>query len=64
VARIVALKRYISLLRLEEKRLKWLDSSPVSAVADRVQAAVSVAQTTAKLHGAERELATLQIARR
>ncbi len=63
-AHIIVLKRYIALLRLEEKRLKWLDSSQLATVTDRVQSAISLAQATQKLHDAERELSTLQIGRR
>jgi hypothetical protein len=51
-------------MRQEEKRLGWLNSSPLGSVAARVQTAVSLAQATEKLHNAERELAALENSRR
>jgi hypothetical protein len=58
-ARIVALKRYVSLLHQEEKRLNWLISSTVAS-AERTDAEVNARTVTDKLRNAEKELRRLQ----
>jgi hypothetical protein len=57
-ARILSLKRYISLLQQEEKRLNWLISSTLAA--ERTGAENSARAVTEKLHNAESELRELE----
>jgi hypothetical protein len=59
-ARIVALKRYISLLHQEEKRFNWLISSTVTSTAERTDAEINARTVTEKLRSAEKELRKLQ----
>jgi hypothetical protein len=59
-ARIVSLKRYISLLHQEEKRLNWLISSTVATTAERTDAEINARTVIEKLRNAERELGKLQ----
>ena len=60
VDRIVSLKRYISLLHQEEKRLNWLISSTVASAAERTDAEINARTVTEKLRSAEKELRKLQ----
>ena len=59
-ARIVALKRYISLLLQEEKRLNWLISSTVASAAERTDAEINARTVIEKLRNAEKELGKLE----
>jgi hypothetical protein len=58
-ARIVSLKRYISLLHQEEKRLNWLISSTVASTAERTDAEINARTVIEKLRNAEKELGKL-----
>ena len=58
-ARILSLKRYISLLHQEEKRLNWLISSTVVSTAARADAEVNAKAVIEKLRKAEKELREL-----
>jgi hypothetical protein len=58
-ARIISLKRYISLLHQEEKRLNWLISSTVASTAARADAEINVRTVIEKLRKAEKELLKL-----
>jgi hypothetical protein len=57
-ARILSLKRYISLLHQEEKRLNWLISSTLAA--ERTGAEINARTVIEKLRNAERELGELE----
>jgi hypothetical protein len=60
-ARIVSLKRYISLLHQEEKRLNnWLISSTAST-AERTDAEFNERTVIEKLRNAEKELGELEL---
>ena len=59
-ARIASLKRYISLLHQEEKRLNWLISSTVASTAERTDAEINARTVIEKLSNAERELGKLR----
>ena len=63
-ARVKALRRYISLLELEEKRLNWLKSSPTVSQQERMSAESNLRLNTEKITKAETELETLQVRRR
>ena len=58
--RIVSLKRYISLLHQEEKRLNWLISSTVASGAEHTDAEINARTVIEKLRNAEKELGKLQ----
>jgi hypothetical protein len=58
--RIVSLKRYISLLHQEEKRLNWLILSTVSSKAERTDAEINARTIIEKLRNAETELRKLE----
>ena len=58
--RIVSLKRYISLLHQEEKRLNWLILSTVSSKAERTDAEINARTVIEKLRNAETELRKLE----
>jgi hypothetical protein len=58
-ARIASLKRYISLLNQEEKRLNWLISSTVASTAARTDAEIFARTVIEKLRSAEKELEKL-----
>lgn len=62
-ARIGALKRYISLLEQEEKRLNWLQSSLTANEQERTNAESKLRLTTEKITNAEMELKTLEVRR-
>lgn len=62
-ARIAALKRYISLLELEEERLSWLKSSPTASQQERTDTDSNLKLTTEKITKAETELKTLEVRR-
>ena len=57
-ARIQSLKRYISLLYQEEKRLNWLISSTFAA--ERTGAEINARTVIEKLRNAESELRELE----
>jgi hypothetical protein len=57
-ARIQSLKRYISLLHQEEKRLNWLISSTLAA--ERTGAEINARTVIEKLRNAEKELGELE----
>jgi len=59
-ARIVSLRRYISLLQQEEKRLKWILASTVAPNAEHTNAEISVKTVVEKLRNAEKELGKLE----
>jgi hypothetical protein len=59
-ARIVALRRYISLLHQEEKRLNWLISSTIASTAERTDAEINARTVIEKLRNAEMELGKLE----
>ena len=59
-ARIVSLKRYISLLHQEQKRLNWLISSTVASTAERTDAEINARTVIEKLRNAEKELGKLE----
>jgi hypothetical protein len=59
-ARIVSLRRYISLLQQEEKRLKWILASTVVTNAERMEAEISAKTVVEKLRNAEKELGKLE----
>ena len=61
--RIAALKRYISLLELEEKRLNWLRFSQSSSERERTDAGSNWRLNTEKITRAEMELKTLEVRR-
>jgi hypothetical protein len=60
ITRIASLKRYISLLREEEKRLNWLISSTVSLTAGRTDAEINARAVMEKLRNAEMQLGKLR----
>jgi hypothetical protein len=62
-ARIVSLRRYISLLQQEEKRLKWILASTVAPNPERANAETDVRVISGKLINAEQELAELELKR-
>ena len=62
-ARIVSLRRYISLLQQEEKRLKWILASTVAPNPERTDAETDVRVISGKLINAEKELADLELKR-
>ena len=57
-ARIRSLKRYISLLHQEEKRLNWQISSTLAA--ERTGAEINARTVIEKLRNAEKELGELE----
>jgi hypothetical protein len=59
-AQIVSLKRYISLLHQEQKRLNWLISSTVASTAERTDAEINARTVIEKLRNAEKELGKLE----
>jgi hypothetical protein len=58
--RNVTLSRYISLLEMEEKRLKWITTSTSATNTENIEAAAKLKVITEKLAGAERELANFK----
>jgi hypothetical protein len=60
VARIDSLKRYISLLEKEEKRLRWVVSSSAAAQPVRVQANDELVRVLDKIANAQTELGGLE----
>ena len=60
-ARIISLSRYISLLRQEEKRLKWTTTSTSASNVENINAAANLRTISQKLLGAERELSDLEL---
>lgn len=62
-ARIGALKRYITLLEHEEKRLTWLKSAPSVTERERIDAESTLRLNTEKISKAEVELKTLEVRR-
>lgn len=60
-ARIGSLRRYISLLRQEEKRLAWLSTSTVVTTVERKDAEDKARSISEKLKNAERELSDLEL---
>lgn len=63
VARITTLRRYISLLTLEEKRLNWILASTTAAHPQRADAERDVSAISEKLRKAVRELSDLELKR-
>jgi hypothetical protein len=59
--RIIALKRYISLLQTEEKHLKWITSSTSATKVVSIDSAAKLKVVTEKLARAERELSDLEL---
>lgn len=62
-ARIAALRRYISMLHLEEKRLRWLLASTSTPGSARVDDERDVRSISEKLRKAEKELSDLELKR-
>jgi hypothetical protein len=62
--RVVSLRRYVSLLRQEEKRLKWISGSPLGTTIQRSEAVTGLDAITGKLHRAEKELTKLEMGSR
>ena len=60
-ARIVALKRYISLLYQEENRLNWVKGSPHANEQNRVDTDASLLANAVKRDNAENELRGLEV---
>jgi hypothetical protein len=60
-ARIDTLGRYITLLRQEEKRLKWITASTSATNPENIDAAANLRVTSEKLIRAERELSDLEL---
>jgi hypothetical protein len=60
-ARIAALRRYLSLLQEEEKRLKWMLASTTASHPQRADADRDVSAITGKLRKAEKELSDLEL---
>ena len=60
-ARIASLGRYISLLHLEEKRLKWIITSTSAANVENIKATADLRVISEKLTSAERELSDLEL---
>jgi hypothetical protein len=60
-ARIASLRRYISLLRQEEKRLKWITTSTSAANVENIHATANLRVISEKLISAERELSNLEL---
>jgi hypothetical protein len=60
-ARIASLVRYISLLRQEEKRLKWITTSTSPTAVENIDAAANLRVISGKLINAERELSNLEL---
>jgi hypothetical protein len=56
LARITTLKRYISLLLQEEKRLKWITTSTSATNVENTEAAANLRVISEKLISAEKEL--------
>ena len=62
-ARIDSLSRYITLLRHEEKRLKWITASTSATNPENIEAAANLSVISEKLINAERELSDLEFGR-
>jgi hypothetical protein len=58
---ITSLRRYVSLLRQEEKRLKWKATSTRVANVENIAAAADLRAISEKLISAERELFDLTL---
>jgi hypothetical protein len=63
-ARVVSLRRYVSLLRQEEKRLMFAGASQIGGADQRPEAITGLDEITGKLHNAEKELTKLELGRR
>ena len=62
-ARIISLRRYVDLLNLEEKRLKWIIGSTTAPNPERADAQANVKVILEKLRMAEKELSDLEFYR-
>lgn len=60
-ARIVTLKRYISLLDQEENRLNWVKGSPHANEQNRAEADASLRANATKRDNAQKELRGLEV---
>ena len=58
-ARITSLRRYISLLNLQEKRLRWILGTTNASNQDHADAEREVSAISEKLRKAEKELSDL-----
>jgi hypothetical protein len=58
-ARITILKRYVSLLRQEEKHLKWITTSTSATNVENIEASAKLRVISEKLSSAERSLSDL-----
>ena len=56
-----SLKRYISLLHLEEKRLRWITTSTSPTNVENIKAVSDLRVISEKLTSAERELSDLEL---
>jgi hypothetical protein len=63
-AHITSLRRYISLLNQEEKRLKWITTSTSAKSVENIEAVADLEVNSEKLISAERELFDLELGRR
>ena len=63
-ARVVSLRRYVSLLRQQEKRLKSASVSSQGTTIQGTEAGAGADVITGKLHNAEKELTKLELGRR
>jgi len=60
-ARVASLRRYVSLLHQEEKRLKWITTSTSATNVENIDAAANLRVISEKLINAERELSDLEL---
>lgn len=63
-ARIISLRRYIGLLDLEEKRLKWVLGNTTAPNPEHADAEANVKVISEKLRKAETELIDIELSRR
>lgn len=63
-ARVISLRRYVSLLRQEESRLKGLTTFQPGTASQRPETVPGLDVILAKLHNAEKELTKLELGRR
>ena len=59
-ARIVALRRYVALLQLDESRLNWVIQSSLASEQDRTEAFASLQANADKIARANMELSQLE----